>query len=153
MTVKLNMSGLEKLAAQAAASHGEKGVAVGVQANSGQSSAKKLTLVDLAVIHEFGSEKLGIPERSFIRAPLTDSAVLKVLMTKLGKGILLGRFSFDTALELLGTKAAAHLKNYTKKGSSPHKALSKVTIKRKGSSRPLVDTGQLINSISYKVIK
>jgi len=149
--VKINMKKLEDLARQAAAA-GKSRVKVGILQGSGAHAETGISLVELAAVHEFGSPSRGIPERSFIRAPLTDSLVIQTLITKLCKGSVLGRCSYADALEILGAKAAAHVKNYTKSGASPHKALKQATVNRKKSSRPLVDTGQLVNSVSYQVI-
>lgn len=149
--VKVDMSGLQKLAREAAKARNSR-VKVGVLSTAGTHATSGINLAELAAVHEFGSPGKGIPQRSFIRAPLTNSLVITTLIAKLGKGILLGRFTHKQALEILGTKAATHLKNYTKLGGSPHKSLKAATIARKGSSRPLVDTGPLINSINYVVI-
>ncbi|WP_252715295.1 hypothetical protein [Acinetobacter junii] len=52
--------------------------------------------------------------------------------------------------QILGMQAAADVQMYMVNGKfAPLKAK---TIKRKGSSKPLIDTGQLRQSITYKVV-
>lgn len=55
----------------------------------------------------------------------------------------------DDILEKLGVIAVGKVQQYMQDLSSPEN--SPETIKRKGSSNPLVDTGQLIQSITYEV--
>jgi hypothetical protein len=109
-------------------------------------------LVDLAVIHEFGTE--DIPARPFVRGTFEDSKVkeeLRKVQEKIIKAFLAGKIDEQKANALLGTWAANAIKNYVKQGDSPLQALAPATIAAKKSSRPLVDTGQLINSVSYEV--
>jgi hypothetical protein len=54
------------------------------------------------------------------------------------------------ALDRLGAKVAALLQNRISAGIDPPN--SAATIARKGSSKPLVDTGQLKAAITWRVI-
>lgn len=116
----------------------------------------KLTLLELAAIHEFGSPKAGIPERSFIRGTL-DSAEAKASMAKLfadlARKVILGKMSAEKAARIIGAYMVTLIKTriLTGDGIPPPNAQS--TIDRKGSSRPLVDTGQLVGAITYEVRK
>lgn len=126
-------------------------VVVGVTAKSNARS-DELTNADLAMIHEFGSPVHNIPERSFLRKPLINNAetVASLAKTAIGKFIA-GEISLEAALGYVGEEAKGISKEAVTNGISP--ALKPATIKRKKSSKPLIDTGQLLNSITYEVRK
>nr|DAK80367.1 MAG TPA: virion morphogenesis protein [Caudoviricetes sp.] len=126
-------------------------VVVGVTAKSNARS-DEITNADLAMIHEFGSPAHNIPERSFLREPLINNAeaVANLAKNAIGKFIA-GEISLETALGYVGEEAKGISKAAVADGISP--ALKPATIKRKKSSKPLIDTGQLLNSITYEVRK
>ena len=126
-------------------------VVVGVTAKSNARS-DELTNADLAMIHEFGSPVHNIPERSFLRKPLINNAetVASLAKNAIGKFIA-GEISAAEALGVIGEEAKGISKEAVANGISP--ALKPATIKRKKSSKPLIDTGQLLNSITYEVRK
>lgn len=131
-------------------------VKVGVIASKGgnaPASSGDISLVELAAIHEFGAPAAGIPERSFIRSTMTEKkSELVAVQTKLVGKIIAGSLTVDQALNVLGTWAAAEVKkSITSKDIPP--PLKPKTIAAKGSSKPLVDTGKLLNAISYEVSK
>lgn len=108
----------------------------------------------IAVVHEFGAPSAGIPERSFMRAALVDRAEdLKQLQAKLVARILNGKMKEDTALMHLGVWARDAMKNHIveQKGFAP---LAPATARRKGKrkNKILIDTGQLINSIVFRIV-
>jgi hypothetical protein len=91
-----------------------------------------------------------IPERSFMRSTLKEKkkeiiALQKKLLVKIRKG----ETTVEDALGLIGDFTAAAISQKIVKLRSP--ANTAATIKRKGSSNPLIDTGQLKNSITYEV--
>ncbi len=91
-----------------------------------------------------------IPERSFIRSTLRENKK-KILdfKVKLAAKILKGEMSTEKALGLIGQFVADLIKRkIVSLRSPPNKA---ATIRKKKSSNPLIDTGQLKNSITYKV--
>ena len=126
-------------------------VVVGVTAKSNARS-DGLTNADLAMIHEFGSPAHNIPERSVLRKPLINNAeaVANLAKNAIGKFIA-GEMSLETALGYVGEEAKGISKEAVTNGISP--ALKPATIKHKKSSKPLIDTGQLLNSITYEVRK
>ena len=126
-------------------------VVVGVTAKSNARS-DELTNADLAMIHEFGSPAHNIPERSFLRKPLINNAeaVANLAKNAIGKFIA-GEISAAEALGVIGEEAKGISKEAVTNGIAP--SLKPATIKRKKSSKPLIDTGQLINSITYEVRK
>jgi phage gpG-like protein len=136
---------------------------VGVLANKGgnaQVGESGLTLVELAAIHEFGSADGHIPERSFIRGTLFARVAdqLKHRVTEAVKEIAEDKTDVKTAIGRLGAWAAAEIKNTISRneadgyGDYPYPPLADSTIAAKGSSTPLVDTGQLLNSITWEVV-
>jgi hypothetical protein len=133
---------------------------VGILASKGGTTAhvgaaskgQTITLLELAAIHEFGSPKANIPERSFIRSTFNNPAgqeELKRVYAKLAKAVMNGKMTAEKALELLGMQAMVKNTILSGEGVPPPNAIS--TIIAKGSSRPLVDTGQLVGSITYEV--
>ena len=59
--------------------------------------------------------------------------------------------NFATALQRIGLWAQSEIQQRISDGIPPQNA--PYTINKKGSSTPLVDTGQLRSSISFKVVK
>lgn len=107
--------------------------------------AEGLTMAQLGAIHEFG---LGVPERSFLRSFRDQRAddIGKVFL------LLVQRRGVSQAVwELLGQWCVGEIQKRIAAGTPPPNAPS--TIARKGSSTPLIDTGQLRSSITYAVRK
>lgn len=95
--------------------------------------------------------KIIIPERSFIRSTLSEERKEIAALTKrLYRAILRGKMDSKKALGLLGIDMADRISQKIVKIKSP--ANKPGTIKRKRSSNPLVDTGQLKNSITWEVV-
>lgn len=139
-------------------------VKVGVLAEKGGNSThadSQMTLVEIAATHEFGSSDGHIPERSFIRSTLyvRSAKQLEEKITAAAKLVIDGKLDAGKALALLGTFAASEIKNTITMneadayGEYPYPPLADSTIAAKGSSVPLIDTGQLKNSITYVVEK
>lgn len=137
---------------------GKAHVKVGVlAANGGAATDDGITMVELAAIHEFGAPGAGIPERSFIRSTFKvhKTKELANMQAKLAQAIILKDMPVKQALGLLGTWATAQVKR-TISGRLVRPQLEESeagrrTIARKGSSTTLVDTGRLINAISFEV--
>lgn len=137
-------------------------VRVGVlQSGDGGTVHGEITMVELAAIHEFGAPKANIPERSFIRRTFIDNrGELKQMQAQLARAIITGGKGVNQhttgmtvrgAMEILGTWGAAKVKNTISQTDIPP-PLKEATIAAKGSSKPLVDTGQLLQSITYEVV-
>lgn len=108
--------------------------------------------VAVGVIHEFGAPEAGIPQRSFLRATADAKGEqwMRVLEKALGKAID-GDIAPGDALELAGLRASADVRATIVAGIGPELAAS--TIRAKGSSKPLIDTAQVLNSITHAVEK
>jgi len=119
----------------------------------GEVNGKPITNTQLAAIHEFGAPSANIPERSFIRA--TFEANKPKYMSQLRnvvRGVYEGRGTIEAGLKLIGLQIENDMKRRVTTGDGIPPPLKQETIDRKGSSRPLVDTGQLVNSISSAVV-
>ena len=113
------------------------------------SEAGGASVVEIAAFQELGTST--IPARSFIRATVESKRKeLGVICERVAKAIVLKGMPIDTALEVVGQWAAAAMKR-TITGSDIPPPLAPTTIAAKGSSKPLVDTGQLVNAISYEI--
>lgn len=123
------------------------GTKVGIQSDAGADSENNPIIVR-AVANEFGTGR--IPERSFVRASFDEKEkLLKRTIDRLWQGVLAGRLTPGQALHLLGQMHEGHVKEKIVDLKEPPNAPS--TIKKKGSSNPLIDTSQMLNSVRYKV--
>jgi hypothetical protein len=123
--------------------------------------SKGLRNVDIAVYHEFGTEK--IPQRSFIRTARKDNLKKWIKATlNLQRKIYQGRMTVSKALDILGLKLQKDIKRKITQGDPSWDDLAdstKISRLKKGSGdkgpiRPLVDTGQMRNAVTYiKVMK
>lgn len=93
-----------------------------------------------------------VPERPFFRNSMRNNRgkYLKMIRSAAAQ-ILLGKISMEMVLNRLGAVAAADVKAEIIKLNSPPNAA--LTIELKGSSNPLVDSGQLAASPTWEVKK
>lgn len=111
------------------------------------------TNAELAAVHEFGSRDGQIPERSFIRATFREQRQrFEEMLGRQAHGIITMKLGAEQALGQLAAFGAGAIKSYITRGSNLL-PLAPVTVASKGSSRPLVDTGQLVNSITGAVVQ
>ena len=125
-------------------------ITVGVHAQEGgeQHEGAKITVLDVANYMEFGTAT--IPARSFVRAWFDENqARAQQMLAALMRSVVKGTRSREQILELLGQKFVAEIQARISKGIPP--PLLPATIRRKGSSTPLIDTGQLRSSVTYRV--
>jgi len=117
-----------------------------------------ISMAELAAIHEFGAPNAGIPARPFLVPTFQlKRSELVAFTEKLARKLLNESIDIEQALGLLGAWAAAAVKKtITSQMVTPRladSAAGRRTIARKGSSVTLVDTGQLLNSITWAVEK
>jgi hypothetical protein len=118
----------------------------------GGSHGDGMTNAQLAAIHELGVPERGIPARAPVATMMrTSSNKISETIEKLSARVLDGSATKEQALGLLGTLAASELKKTIASGPHLPPPLKPATVARKKSDRPLVDTGRLVNSISWKV--
>jgi phage gpG-like protein len=126
-------------------------VAVGLVGATGSAErAPGLDNAGLGAIHEYGMS--GMPQRSFIGATVDENkdAYVKQMVRTAGEDIVAGR-GLDRSLKLAGLRVVGDIQQKIADGIPPPN--SPVTIARKGSSKPLVDSGQLRQSLSFEVRK
>jgi len=106
----------------------------------------------IGLIQEFGAPAAGIPARPFMRQTFERRrGELVALQAKIAQALLLGKITEERAMGLLGAWAAGAIKaTITRDGSFA--PLKPATIKRKGSDKPLIHTGQLVGSITFVVV-
>jgi hypothetical protein len=106
--------------------------------------------VQLAVWHEFGAE--GIPERSFLRSAFDQNVSKYEKLMGMQTGLVIdGVQTPKGAVSVVAERMVADVVNGINRGIPPPNAPS--TIEAKGSSKPLIDSGQLKGSITFKVHK
>lgn len=129
-------------------------VLVGVHEGEEQQEADEMTSAQIAATHEFGSEDGTIPERSFLRAS-TDhyEKEFSEAFSESFRSITSGRArSAQRELARIGLLGQAKVREYiTIVGQSVWPDISDATKDRKGSTKILIDTGQLRRDISYTV--
>lgn len=130
-------------------------VKVGVIGSGAGAYDNGKTVLDIAMIHEYGTDDLNIPMRSFLRTPffVNRDKMNKFINKQFNKVIEKG-FPTESALELIGVKAqSVSQEAFSNNGYGFWAPLKPQTIKKKGSSKPLIDTGALRQSITYQVKK
>ena len=106
-------------------------------------------LAVIAAIHEFGLG--GMPQRSFLRSAYDENLpVIDKMIQRVANGAIFG-FGTNAALNQLGNVVQGMIQRKIVDG--PFKPNAPATIKRKKSSRPLIDTGHLRQSIRYVIEK
>jgi hypothetical protein len=133
------------------------GVRVGVMGKAQHGDG--LTVVDIATFHEFGTEH--IPQRSFVRATV-DSKLneIKELQKKELTDVLFNGKPAKVGLGRIGAWLAGQMQQRITDRIDPPLTLATIAakIKFKGNKAligdvPLIDTGQLRRSITWKVDK
>lgn len=149
--VKDRDNGYRALMASAAAAGKGGSLSVGILEKDASQAAEGakggITLGDVATWNEFG---MGVPERSFIRGWFDETSdANRKTFTQLWQRVLKGQLTPARAFELLGLRFQGDVQKRIVAGIAPPN--SPRTIALKGSSTPLVDTGQLKSAISYQV--
>lgn len=108
------------------------------------------TNAEIGAAHEYGTE--SIAQRSFIRQTFEKKRADMIrLKAALAKRVIEMTLEPEAAIGLLGAWGAGAIKaTITRDGEFA--PLKPATIARKGSSRPLVDSAQMLNSISWLVV-
>lgn len=123
-------------------------VTVGIHGTDGAKVHEgEITVADVGAFHEFGTST--IPARSFIRGWFDESvAANRGLLASQMRLVMAGKLTLETALERVALKMEASVRNRIRAHIPP--PLAQSTIDRKGSSTPLISTGQLVSSIRAK---
>lgn len=143
-----NPKGLDDIVNQARRM-GSKRLSVGVP-NGGTHSGSGLDMLLHVAVHELGSIKANVPARPFIAPSMQNNSYKYAgMMAKDARKILLGRKTTAQVLDDVGAEAVKDIKTYIR--IADFKPLAPATIAAKGSSKPLIDSGEMMNAIDYEV--
>ena len=142
--IRLIDRGAARILAQAAGLDGA-GVKVGIR--RGQGAHDGTDMLDIAVYNHFGTST--IPARPFVSDCAEKNAEqVQEAQRRLTYRVLQGSLNADDALSQLGTWYTGVQKRHILHGGWTPNAPA--AVRRKGSSRPLVDTGQLVNTVDWE---
>lgn len=106
-------------------------------------------VVERAVFNEFGTSR-GIPERPFLRNAMADNRDgYKRLTVDMARRIVKGEADMPGELNRLGIKAVGDIQQSI--GSNIGPANAPETVKRKGSSKTLIDTGEMRQRVTHQL--
>jgi hypothetical protein len=112
---------------------------------------RTVTNAELAMIHEFGD---GVPERSFIRKPFDDNRQkYESRLALYARRVYAGAMKVERAVGLVAAEMSSDVKKYIVNGPGVPPPNAPATIAKKGSSRPLVDTAQMKNAVTWAVVR
>ncbi len=125
-------------------------IAVGVQGAEAAESYDDTgaTVAEVAIWNEFGTEK--IPERPFMRQTAEKHNNWSEETADAWNSVI-NRLNPGLAAQLIGQKARGDIQEEIANGEFTPNAPR--TIAKKGSARPLIDTGRMRQSITFKVRK
>lgn len=129
----------------------DKEAVVGVtRATAGRDQTGEINNAELLATHEFGTKDGRIPERAPVRSSMAKNQDDYVASHAVNlRKVVRGEMPFDKSLDLLGLRAAADVQQNIRDGDFA--PLAQSTIDRKGSSTPLIDKGELRQSITHEV--
>lgn len=159
---------LETARAQAGTSYVMVGILGGDDRGGLHVPGADLTVAEIAVVNEFGTQDGRIPARSFVRITYDRMRPeLEAIAFKLVWQITDGKMSVEQALNILGAKLASAIHHTVTDGSGVPPPNAPSTLRRKEAAgewnergeaqaagwgvRPLVDTGRMLNSIGWGV--
>lgn len=104
----------------------------------------------IAAVHNFGVPEKGIPERPFMTQGIAHGRErFNALNRRNIPLVLQGQMTTDQALGQLGAMAVGAIQQEIKNGE--FKALKQSTMDEKGSTRPLIDTGQMLQTTTFVI--
>lgn len=131
----------------------DKFVTVGIHSDAGNHEDSGLTNASLGATLNYGTDHAGrnnkvkIPARPWLE-PGVNSGLKDY--NKLIKHDIKSRLSLSKVLDRLGLTAVSKIQKYMDDLKTPANALS--TIKIKGFDNPLIRTGELKGTVTYKVV-
>jgi hypothetical protein len=127
----------------------EVAVTVGVRAKRGRELVKIAAINEFGGIHQDGSGEVAVPERSFLRSTVDENSAKYVAMLERAAELLVAGVDGRRPMAIIGHVVVRDVQlKITGRINPPNAPL---TIKRKGSDVPLVDTGRLRASIDHVV--
>ena len=134
---------------------GVNGINVGI--TSDKINKEGVSIAQYAYWNEVGVESKDgkgwkIPLRPFMRGWAdSNKENIKQTMQSVAQAVSSGKIEAETAVERIGQYCQDGIKSYIRRGDfTPN---SPATIEKKGSSRPLIDTGTMRNSIRYEIVR
>lgn len=126
-------------------------VTVGIHSDAGMhDESDGVTVAEIGAVNEFGSRDGHIHERSFMRSTINENrSVYTDAIAKIAKSAIQGKRDARDGMGLLGRKAEGDIKKKIRDIKEPGNADSTIAAK-KGIDNPLVDSGQMVNSIRWK---
>lgn len=123
---------------------GGKFALIGIHESAGSVQGEQMSMATLGAIQHFGNDR--IPARPWLDVGVEqgNKEYAAIIEEGLAKGL-----SQDQILEQVGAMAAGYAQEYIRDLQTPPNAES--TIKKKGSSNPLIDTGAMLQSVTYLV--
>lgn len=110
-----------------------------------------LSIAAIGAIHEFGSSDGKIPERSFIRTTIQAKRKdIKKLFHTETKKVIAGTQSVDKMMGKIGVLTSGAIQKTIVDLTDPANAPS--TVSAKGSSNPLIDSGQMRQSVTWELV-
>lgn len=146
-------------------------VVVGITEESSVASSDGISTAALLYIHENGSPVNNIPPRPVLKPALAQeevhSEIVDLMKQATRKALVGDKNGAENCWKKAGMFAQTACKNYIVSGSfAPNAPITihggwmrnKVSgkffhVKGKGSSKPLIDTGAMMNSITYEIRK
>lgn len=101
----------------------------------------------VAAINEFGAPSRGQPPRPFFRRMIAEKS--GEWPEAIAKNLVATNYDTKLTLERVGAGIAGQLQESITNLTDPPLAAS--TIKKKGFDKPLIDSGHMLNSVSYEV--
>lgn len=117
---------------------------IGIHESAGSVEGQPLTMAELGATQHFGNDK--IPARPFLDLGVAkgNREYLQTIQDGVKRGL-----TSEQIIAKVGLLAVGNVKDFITDLKSPPNAPS--TIKRKGSSNPLIDTGAMRSSITYTI--
>lgn len=126
---------------------------VGIPQEKGSRKSDEITNVELAFIHSNGSPVRNIPPRPFIEPAIAQPEIKRKIAERMkaaAVSAIEGNLSVaKTEMGKAGQYGENAVKDYI--GSSNLTPNSEATIRRKGSDKPLIDTGSLRRSVTHVI--
>lgn len=124
-----------------------KEVVVGLLA--GKVDSEGASIADYAAYNEYGTE--SIPARPFMSTSF-DQNINKISadFNNQSKKLITGTVSANTALTIIGQKQAQRVQSTITNGNFA-KLSPKTVARKKGSTKPLVDTGAMVNAVQISI--
>jgi hypothetical protein len=118
------------------------------QTKNGRTQKAGLSVAEYAAKNEFGTRE--IPQRSFMRTAFDENLALieKAVAIQYGK-VIDGDISLQAGLGIVGQVIVGLIQRKIRAITFPPN--SPATIARKGSSKPLIDFGQMVKSVTYAI--